>query len=93
MRFTKTVWALSTLVGVAATYALSYVPTLMLFPVAGVQQYGLPAPVYASQVFSNASLDVVPAGIIVDVLFWFVVSVTVLSVAADRKKPGLAKFN
>jgi hypothetical protein len=29
----------------------------------------------------------------VDVLFWFVVSVTVLSVAADRKKPGLAKFN
>jgi hypothetical protein len=86
MKFTKLIWAASALVGLAATYALSYVQTPMLFPVAGVQQFGVPAPVYAAPVFPNASLDLVPAGIIVDFLFWFVLSATILAVAAGWKR-------
>lgn len=86
MRFTKLVWAASALVGLAATYALSFVPTPMLFPVIGVQQFGVPAPVYAAPVYPNASLGMVPAGIMVDFLFWFVLSVTILAVAAGWKR-------
>jgi hypothetical protein len=86
MRFTKLVWAASALVGSAATYALSHVQTPMLFPVVGVQQLGVPAPVFAAPVYPNATLELVPAGVIVDLLFWFVLSATVLSVVAGWKK-------
>jgi hypothetical protein len=86
MKFTKTVWAASALIGVIATYALSFLPTIMLFPVVGVQQYGIPAPVLAAPVFPGASLGLVPAGVIVDVLFWFVLAVIVLSTVADLIK-------
>jgi hypothetical protein len=86
MKFTKLVWAGSALAGSAATYALSYVQTPMLFPVVGVQQLGVPAPVYAAPVFPGASLSLVPAGVIVDLLFWFVLSATILSVFAGWKR-------
>jgi hypothetical protein len=90
MRFTKLVWAASALVGSAATYALSYVQTPMLFPVVGVQQLGVPAPIFAAPVYPNATLDLVPMGVIVDFLFWFVVSATILSVAAGWKRESRA---
>ena len=86
MRFTKLVWAASALVGAVATYALSYVQTPMLFPVVGVQQFGVPASVFAAPVVPNASLEMVPAGILVDFLFWFVLSATILAVAASWKR-------
>jgi hypothetical protein len=86
MKFTKMVWAVSAVVGVAATYALSFLPTPMLFPTAGVQELGAPAPVFAAPAYRGASLSVVEAGVVVDLLFWFLVAATVLSVVAGRKK-------
>jgi hypothetical protein len=86
MKFTKLVWVASALVGAAATYALSYVRTPMLFPVVGVQQLGVPAPVFAAPIYPGATLSLVPAGVMVDFLFWFVLSATILSVVAGWKR-------
>jgi hypothetical protein len=58
----------------------------MLFPVVGVQQFGVPAPIYAAPVYPNASLHLVPTGVTVDFLFWFVLSAAILAVAAGWKK-------
>jgi hypothetical protein len=86
MRFTKVVWAASAIVGVVATYALSFAPTFMLIPVTGVQQFGIPAPVLAGAVYPGASLELIPAGVIVDILFWFILAAAILSTIADLIK-------
>jgi len=86
MKFTKVVWGAAASLGMLATYLLSFVSTPMLFPVVGVQEQGVPAPVLSAPVYPGATLELVPAGVIVDVLFWFVVAATILSVVADLKR-------
>ncbi len=85
-RFTKAVWAASAVVGAIATYALSFLPTPMSLLYTGVQQLGVPAPIWEAPVVPGATLRLVPSGLVVDLLFWFVVAATVLSAVAYRWK-------
>ncbi|HVP23198.1 MAG TPA: hypothetical protein VMS77_04740 [Conexivisphaerales archaeon] len=86
MKFSKLVWAASASVGVAMTLLLSYLPTPMLIPVAGVQQRGAPAPVLAAPVYPGATMTLVPSGVVVDLLFWSILAAMVLAPLAGRKR-------